>query len=331
MLRFVLSRLVPYTSRIGTTLLRHPVSRRLLNAAYERLGPACGTVVTRLMSDSRVPLSFVWRCRFADADILVPVIPSLQRSWSNALFWRWPPALPMRTVYEWYLQNKRPPLKGTPGSRPALLDVGANDGMHTYPFAANGWTCVSFEPQSDCVEYVRRVRQLGGFDDVEVVQSVVADEDSEAVEFYVSESSWFSSLTREQVEHFEPASQVRVGAVTLDRYCDRHSVQPTCLKIDVEGAELRVLRGARQVLESCTPDLFIEVTSDPQNKREIWELLERLGYGVYALTSDRRQPLRRVPDLPSFVAAGEQHRHVDILAVTDPRLIEGLESRFAPV
>ena len=62
----------------------------------------------------------------------------------------------------------------------------------------------------------------------------------------------------------------RVNTVTLDAYALAHNVWPNVLKIDVEGAELAVLRGAGQVLENVR-SLMIEVT---RNHREVFEILD---------------------------------------------------------
>ena len=55
---------------------------------------------------------------------------------------------------------------------------------------------------------------------------------------------------------------LRLPTTTLDRYCERHSLRPQLIKIDVEAAELLVLRGAEGLMRAL-PDLvpFISSTS----------------------------------------------------------------------
>src|SRR5262249_3119986 len=54
---------------------------------------------------------------------------------------------------------------------------------------------------------------------------------------------------------------------------------PRCdfLKIDVEGMELAVLRGARQTIEKCRPILYLD-NRRRENSPAIIELLQSLGY-----------------------------------------------------
>ena len=45
--------------------------------------------------------------------------------------------------------------------------------------------------------------------------------------------------------------EIRVPLVTLDSYLSEHNLpEPRCVKIDAEGAEIRILKGAKQVLAS---------------------------------------------------------------------------------
>jgi FkbM family methyltransferase len=88
-----------------------------------------------------------------------------------------------------------------------------------------------------------------------------------------------------------------VPAISLDNLCKNLSVCPSVLKIDVEGAELRVLQGARETLRRCKPYLFISVHSD-QMRRDVLSFLDEMEYRAEPIGRDK------VEDANEFYASG---------------------------
>ena len=69
-----------------------------------------------------------------------------------------------------------------------------------------------------------------------------------------------------------------VPSLALDDYAASRDLAPTHLKIDVDGAEFGVLKGATKILENpALTDIFIEI--DHENA-SIVELLESHGFSV---------------------------------------------------
>lgn len=78
--------------------------------------------------------------------------------------------------------------------------------------------------------------------------------------------------------------ECQVSSITLDRFVADSGIVPDVIKIDVEGAELLVLRGARQVLAQHRPSLLLGVhpywLPRSDSTRDIFDLLESLGYEI---------------------------------------------------
>ena len=309
--------LEPAGRSVGTRLLKRPRLRTALNRAYERPSVLLATLVTRLFPAATVTTPFVWRARLPSGVLRIPVTPELQRSWTNALLWRWPPNLPMRRLYCAYLACR--------GAQGTLLDVGANDGSHSWLFSLAGWRCIAFEPQPSCVTYLRRIAALNGLTHLAVEQSAVGDRPAASADFYVSASTWFSSVASENVARFETPDRIAVRMITLDAYCQEHRVAPNCIKIDVEGHELHVLRGAKDVVARTKPDLVVEVSGDRDTRDGIWELLVPLDYRVYAIVE---AGLRPILTLEAFRTAGPGDAYIDSLFTADGDLAKELEARL---
>jgi FkbM family methyltransferase len=78
-----------------------------------------------------------------------------------------------------------------------------------------------------------------------------SDEIGEAI-LFTRDGNSRSSLVPSVVESStkKKPEEIRVPIVTLDSYLLEHRLAPRCVKIDAEGAEIRILKGAKQVLAS---------------------------------------------------------------------------------
>lgn len=85
-----------------------------------------------------------------------------------------------------------------------------------------------------------------------------------------------------------PASQKPVMAVTLD-FLLQHWPAPNVVKIDVEGADLLVLRGAIRLLRDVRPAIYTEMTEDTYPLSS--EIFQAAGYDLRRLDAGRLTPL----------------------------------------
>jgi FkbM family methyltransferase len=76
--------------------------------------------------------------------------------------------------------------------------------------------------------------------------------------------------------HFEAAKRTatRIPVIRLDEFIDTLAINPDHVKIDVEGAEIAVLRGMGRYL-GIIPSLMVEIR---QNHQEVYSLMEAKGY-----------------------------------------------------
>ena len=136
------------------------------------------------------------------------------------------------------------------------LDIGAHCGQYSILMAAHcGKTgsVVAFEPDPYAREFLEKNLDLNpGIKRPTIEVFACSDKVGEATLFSRQGNSQ-SSLARSAVE-FQPgqhSEQILVHTITLDSYLLEHRLPPPrCVKIDVEGAEIRVLKGAKQILAS---------------------------------------------------------------------------------
>ena len=105
----------------------------------------------------------------------------------------------------------------------------------------------------------------------------------------------------------ERGRTMSVPTVTIDSFCAREGLRPSFIKIDVEGAELAVLRGARETIRRGGDVLALFVELHPS----IWALAE-------ATRADFESELER------------QRLKVEPLTSDDPWSVEGMVVRLVP-
>jgi FkbM family methyltransferase len=102
---------------------------------------------------------------------------------------------------------------------------------------------------------------------------------------YLYEAKEASTIIRERALSLNYPRKIQVKMLTLDKYLkDSNIGKVDFIKIDVEGAEKKVLRGARKILSRDDgPDLLVEVTKE---RSEIIEELKHYSYIPYYFTKN---------------------------------------------
>ena len=184
------------------------------------------------------------------------------------------------------------------------LDIGANFGIWSL-LAATRITdgrIHAFEPVPDTARRLRDHVELNDARAIEIHQLALGAEKG-SMPFFATTSgnSGASALVRRRAEDVE----IRVEVVTLDDWIEREKIERIDLmKVDVEGAEMLVFRGARRLLSSeSAPILFFEIDDDlcadfGTTARDVKQLLIDYGYAIYrwheagarVVSLDERQP-----------------------------------------
>jgi len=168
----------------------------------------------------------------------------------------------------------------TPGC--VAYDIGANCGylalvmgLQVRRSGADGHV-YAFEPSPTAFRMLAANSLLSRDLPVHVNQLALSDAVGvEAFSSYVFDL--VSQLGDHSLQHAD-AQVIRVRTETPDYRVAEYALEPPDLvKIDVEGAEIRVLKGMASVLASCRPRLLIE-THSPELEAEVLSMLSALSY-----------------------------------------------------
>jgi FkbM family methyltransferase len=167
-----------------------------------------------------------------------------------------------------------------------MLDVGANYGYYCITIASRlrqNCTIHAFEPNGVVFERLRKNLALNGARAVTAYHMGLSDREGTAAIVPVPGHSGATYL--------RPGHGVAV--TSLDRFCESASVDRLDLvKIDAEGAELRILSGGSRTLDRLRPVLLLELNAPTLEREhasppEVLALLRSLEYRVYTIRPKR--------------------------------------------
>ncbi len=141
----------------------------------------------------------------------------------------------------------------------------------------------AFEPNPTLISILRG--NLGGRPNVHVVHKAVSGA-SGSVEFHVAPLP-FIGTSSIRAGWQTRTELITAEATSLDDYCRASGARPDIIKLDVEGVEDEVIKGAEGVLRERPPVIVLEVFAPPiESDRNSLKLLRELGYEPFAIRDD---------------------------------------------
>jgi FkbM family methyltransferase len=166
-----------------------------------------------------------------------------------------------------------------------VLEVGGHIGYVTAYFAylvGSAGHVFVFEPGPNNLPYLRR--NVGTHAQVSIIEAGVGSASGHAA-FFTEDLTGQNNSFVKDFEHLRinrevagvetNVTAVQVEVVTLDAFASERKIAPSFVKIDVEGFELEVLKGAKRLLADARPTLMVEVQAEHE---ALSKLAEELGY-----------------------------------------------------
>ena len=162
---------------------------------------------------------------------------------------------------------------------------------------------VSFEINSRNAEIARKNIALNNIENVVIEQKGLGSQPNNLKIFNKSNAS----VTPENIISLGWLKNFMYGTdeveiITLDDYAKIHGIMPTFLKIDVEGYESEVLKGATEIMKTL-PKLEIEIHTEILSRyntsvEEIFELIDIESYQSWVQWNDKEEPQLFDPKQP---------------------------------
>lgn len=190
-----------------------------------------------------------------------------------------------------------------------VLDIGAAFGVISLPLAkavGKKGHVYAFEPAKNTQDILQKLLNLNHFSNITLVPQAISQQSgtAEFIEYSQdNDSTWASDTStlasEENIEQHKKFITYQVSVITLDEYVIENALEPSAIKMDIEGFELYALQGAKQTLEKYLPYLCIDIHADVKTGKsslvEIEPFLQSLGYQLtmeehtlYAIPTDKK-------------------------------------------
>lgn len=169
-----------------------------------------------------------------------------------------------------------------------IFDVGANIGYYTLQFAQRtDGKVYAFEPMNYLYKTLLKNIELNELNNVYPEKKIVSDQVGKQRIYFSGMDNTAASSVVNQTEIYED-----VSSINLDQFCKEKNVESIDLiKIDVEGFELKVLKGLTEMLKSHkVRHLFIEIVERHleragNSSEELIHFMNQFSYKGYSIKS----------------------------------------------
>lgn len=176
-----------------------------------------------------------------------------------------------------YEQDKQLLFTKTITKESVVYDIGANVGFYTllasHIIGEKGKT-IAFEPFHRNLCYLKKHLQLNKCNNVAVIEAAVNEQGGVA---------FFEEGTSSSTGRISEKGSIKIETVKIDTLVSQGKIPPPdFIKIDVEGSELLVLRGAKSMLTHYYPTIFL-ATHGTNVHKECCDFLESIGYKLQSI------------------------------------------------
>jgi FkbM family methyltransferase len=158
-----------------------------------------------------------------------------------------------------------------------VVDVGANKGdyslLSAYLMKDKG-KIFAIEPVPENCYWLKKSIKANNFKSIKVCEIALSDKNGKAKLYLDKIISGGASLKK-----FDGSEEVL--NIRVQKMDDLIKNKVDVIKIDVQGTELNVLKGARKTMKHNT-HIFIDL-DNPKTKIKVWELLKDNGYEIYSI------------------------------------------------
>ncbi len=203
-------------------------------------------------------------------------------------------------------------IQSTVPANAVCYDIGANIGYHTLIMAKNsgsGGLVYAFEPIPEVCEVLTHNAKINNMSNIVVVNNVVSCESGTLTlvqNIDIDQAGLLEDLPEEKLSAKITKNPLRktftCTSITIDEFVAQGNKPPSFMKIDVEGTEVEVLKGATDTLKNHQPIVLCETHGKPQASG-VYKILAELKYDLFCV-SQKTVPIESITQVPTNMYEG---------------------------
>ena len=174
-----------------------------------------------------------------------------------------------------------------------FIDCGCNYGFYSFYTASLSEKnlILSIEASKDTSDEFIKNLNLNGFKNINFFNNAVSNTTDQNISFFESVNDWESSQTH---NNFNFVSELKVKSIKIDNLLKQYSLKDytVIIKLDVEGNEINVIKGALESIKKSEPLIIIEfskyIFENKDNIDYLNNFLDEYDYSIYDTNYEKK-------------------------------------------
>jgi len=176
-----------------------------------------------------------------------------------------------------------------------FIDVGANIGqtLLKYKSLLSSQNYIGLEPNPHCVKYLQELIKINNFSSIKIIPKALTNQkdQNELILYQNDITDGMASLIPQMRPNNKESKRIKVDTITGADFAKEVEGKVQCIKIDVEGSELEVLKNLNFIITRDRPYIIIEIlpvyeisnTLRYNNQIAIEGILSENDYEIYLI------------------------------------------------
>jgi FkbM family methyltransferase len=165
-----------------------------------------------------------------------------------------------------------------------VLEAGANNGTETVLLSrlvGSTGKVIAFEPVKHIYQTLQLNLSINHCTNVLTEQMALGESD-EQLYFNVLSEDFCNQGMASKYDEKSADAKVLVQQTSVDLWLNKNNIRNIdFIKMDIQGAEIELLKGAQYIIQKSKPIIFTEATEDFLSIKKLFDALSELGYAVY--------------------------------------------------